>query len=102
MKFLRRPLLMFSALLALAAVFLPQITFAQPAARAERPAQQRTDEGQSNGQNAGQGVLRLLPADAVSDKEITVGDRKIAYTATAGTLPLFDQNGERTASVYYI
>ena len=97
MKFLRRPLLTFSALLALAAVFLPHITFAQPAARAERPAQQRTDEGQSNGQ----GVLRLLPADAVSDKEIAVGDRKIAYTATAGTLPLFDQNGERTASVYY-
>jgi carboxypeptidase C (cathepsin A) len=101
MKFLRRPLLTFSALLALAAVFLPHITFAQPAARAERPAQQRTDEGQGSGQNAGQGVLRLLPADAVSDKEITVGDRKIAYTATAGTLPLFDQNGERTASVYY-
>src|SRR5690348_17056536 len=97
MHVFRRPLLALSALLALAAALLPQIALAQSAARAERPAQQRTDEGQSNGL----GVLRLLPADAVSDKEIAVGDRKIAYTATAGTLPLFDQNGERTASVYY-
>jgi carboxypeptidase C (cathepsin A) len=46
-------------------------------------------------------VLRLLPPDAVSDKEITVGSRKIAYTATAGTLALFDQNGEKTAAVFY-
>src|SRR5262245_43120068 len=92
----RRPLLIFTALLALAAL-VPQFPLAQPAARGERPAQQRTDEGQSHGP----GVLRLLPADAISDKEITVGGRTIAYTATAGTLPLFDQNGERSASVYY-
>src|SRR5690242_19041237 len=49
----------------------------------------------------GAGVLRLLPPDAVSDKEITVGGRKIAYTATAGTLALFDQSGEKTAAVFY-
>jgi carboxypeptidase C (cathepsin A) len=84
-------------LLTLAAALLPQITLGQPAPRAERPVQQRTDEAQSNGP----GVLRLLPADAVSDKEIAVGGRTVAYTATAGTLPLFDQNGERTAAVYY-
>ena len=94
---LRRPLLTLSALLALAAALPSQVTLAQPAARAERPAPQRTEDGQSNGL----GVLRLLPADAVSDKEVTVADRTIAYTATAGTLPLFDQNGERTAAVFY-
>ena len=49
----------------------------------------------------GPGVLRLLPPDAVSEKEITLGGRKIAYTATAGTLALFDQNGEKTAAVFY-
>ena len=49
----------------------------------------------------GPGVLRLLPPDAVSDKEITLGGRKIAYTATAGTLALFDQSGEKTAAVFY-
>ena len=46
-------------------------------------------------------MLRLLPPDAVSDKEITLGGRKIAYTATAGTLSLFDQSGERSAAVFY-
>jgi carboxypeptidase C (cathepsin A) len=48
------------------------------------------------------GVLRLLPQDAVSEKEITLGGRKIAYTATAGTLSLFDQHGERSAAVFYV
>jgi carboxypeptidase C (cathepsin A) len=47
------------------------------------------------------GVLRLLPLDATSDKQVTVGGRAIAYTATAGTLSLFDQNGERSAAVFY-
>src|SRR6186713_2951086 len=66
-------------------------------ARPERPAQARpADDAQQ-----GPGVLRLLPPDAVSDKEITIGTRKIAYTATAGTLALFDQNGEKTAAVFY-
>ena len=48
-----------------------------------------------------EGVLRLLPPDAVSNSEITASGRAIAYTATAGTLPLFDQNGERSAAVFY-
>jgi carboxypeptidase C (cathepsin A) len=92
-----RPIgVLFALATALTVTLLPAWAHAQPAARAERPAQQRTDDTPNNG-----GVLRLLPPDAVSDKEITVAGRKIAYTATAGTLPLFDQNGERTAAVYY-
>ncbi len=47
------------------------------------------------------GVLRLLPADAVSEKEIVIGDRTLAYTATAGTLSLYDQSGERSAAIFY-
>ena len=40
-------------------------------------------------------MLRLLPADAVTDKSITLtGGRTLAYTATAGTLALHDQTGE--------
>jgi carboxypeptidase C (cathepsin A) len=46
-------------------------------------------------------VLRLLPLDAVSDKQITLAGRTTSYTATAGTLSLFDQNGERSAAVFY-
>ena len=49
----------------------------------------------------GPGVLRLLPPDAASDKDITLGGRKLAYTATAGTLSLFDQSGEQNAAMFY-
>ena len=76
MKILRRSLLILLALLATAPTILAQ----------DRPAE---------------GVLRLLPPDAVNEKEIMVGGRAIAYTATAGTLSLFDQNGERSAAVFY-
>ena len=47
------------------------------------------------------GVLRLLPADAVSEREIDVGPRKLAYTATAGTLSLYEQSGELSAAIFY-
>jgi len=76
MEIVRRSLLMLLVLLGSASVILAQ-------------------------DHAAEGVLRLLPPDAVSEKEITVGGRAIAYTATAGTLALFDQNGERSAAVFY-
>ena len=93
---IRQSLLAFAALLA-GVVATPSLLLAQERpARNERPAQHSDDA-----QPGGPGVLRLLPPDAVSNKEITVDGRTIAYTATAGTLPLFDQSGERSASVYY-
>ena len=46
-------------------------------------------------------MLRLLPPDAVSDKEITVGGRKIAYTATAGTLVAVRSERRKSAAVFY-
>jgi carboxypeptidase C (cathepsin A) len=68
-------------------------TAQQPAERAgERPAAAAQPQGS---------VLRLLPPDAVSEKEMEVGGRKLAYTATAGTLSLYGQDGERTAAVFY-
>ena len=70
---------------------------ANPHGRQERPAQAKPADDAPQGP----GVLRLLPPDASNDKEITVGGRKIAYTATAGTLALFDQSGEKSASVFY-
>jgi carboxypeptidase C (cathepsin A) len=82
-----------AALLAAAPLSLAQ----DRPARSERPPPARPAEDGPHGP----GVLRLLPADAVSDKEITIGGRKIAYTATAGTLSLFDQSGERMAAVFY-
>ncbi len=49
----------------------------------------------------GQGVLRLLPGDSVTDHSVDTPRGKLAYTATAGTLAFYDQSGERSASVFY-
>lgn len=51
--------------------------------------------------DTGKGVLRLLPADAVTEHSIATGKSKLAYTATAGTLAFYDQSGERSAAVFY-
>jgi carboxypeptidase C (cathepsin A) len=50
---------------------------------------------------AGKGVLRLLPADAVTDHSIDTPKGKLAYTATAGTLAFYDQSGDQSAAVFY-
>ncbi len=93
MRFLRSSILVLLALLAASPITLAQDRPQRP----ERSAPAKPADDAS----PGPGVLRLLPPDAVSDKEITVGGRKIAYTATAGTLALFDQSGEKTAAVFY-
>ena len=46
-------------------------------------------------------MLRLLPANAVSEKQITIAGKPFPYTATAGTLTLNDQSGDRLAAVFY-
>jgi carboxypeptidase C (cathepsin A) len=47
------------------------------------------------------GVLRLLPADSVTEHSINTTRGPLAYTATAGTLPFYDQSGEQSAAVFY-
>jgi carboxypeptidase C (cathepsin A) len=47
------------------------------------------------------GVLRLLPADAVTEHSIDTSRGKLTYTATAGTLAFHDQSGEQSAAVFY-
>jgi carboxypeptidase C (cathepsin A) len=66
-----------------------------PAQQAEqRPPEQRQAESRES-------VLRLLPADSVTEHSVDIPAGKLAYTATAGTLTLFDQSGERLAAIYY-
>ena len=60
----------------------------------EKPA--RTEQHE-----AGKGVLRLLPADAITEHAIDTPRGKLAYTATAGTLAFYDQSGEQSAAVFY-
>ena len=49
----------------------------------------------------GPGVLQLLPGDSVTEHSIDLPHGQLAYTATAGTLALFDPGGERKADVFY-
>jgi carboxypeptidase C (cathepsin A) len=46
--------------------------------------------------------LAMLPADSVTRHTITVAGKTLAYTATAGTLKLRDENGEPAAAVFYV
>ena len=56
---------------------------------------------QAQQQPGGKGILRLLPADSVTEYSIDTAQGKLAYTATAGTLAFYDQSGEQSAAVFY-
>jgi carboxypeptidase C (cathepsin A) len=47
------------------------------------------------------GVLSLLPPDSVTEHVLDTKGEKFAYTATAGTLALFNQDGEKSAAIFY-
>src|SRR5690348_10133149 len=47
-------------------------------------------------------VLDLLPAPAVSRHTLQLPDRQLAYSAAAGTLPLLDEKGKRTAEIFSV
>jgi carboxypeptidase C (cathepsin A) len=68
-----------------------------------RPAHDKPAQAQNKTAQAqpGKGLLRLLPADAVTEHAIDTAAGKLAYTATAGTLPFHDQSGEQSAAVFY-
>jgi carboxypeptidase C (cathepsin A) len=73
----------------LIALLVPAATFAQ---QPKTPPQRQQDAG----------VLRLLPEDSVSDHSIKTHDgKKLDYAATAGTLDLFGQDGQRIAAIFY-
>lgn len=47
------------------------------------------------------GIFNLLPGDSVSEKTLRTQDGPLSYMATAGTLDLYGQDGNRTAKVFY-
>ncbi len=71
------------------------------AAQEARKAAPQAQPNRVEQHEAGKGVLRLLPADAVTDHSIDTAKGKLAYTATAGTLAFYDQSGEQSAAVFY-
>ena len=70
-------------------------------ARADEDVKDRPQANAVEHREVGKGVLRLLPADAVTEHSIDTPRGKLAYTATAGTLAFYDQSGEQSASVFY-
>ena len=78
------------------------LTAAAPAVAQDQPRRERTEQPvRSEFKPDAGSVLRLLPGDASRERTITIAGRPFAYTATAGTLPIYDQNGERSAAVFY-
>ncbi|MDR6756872.1 carboxypeptidase C (cathepsin A) [Mycoplana sp. BE70] len=81
----------FKSLLAVVALLF----FAVPSSL---PAQ---DRGEDQNQEQNGGILSLLPADAVTRHVLKLPSGELAYTATAGTLDLRDQDGKTNAKVFY-
>ena len=84
--------------LALAIILAGAITTATAQAPAKEGAPPQAAQAE---QKPGKGILRLLPADAISEHSIATAQGKLAYTATAGTLAFYDQSGEQSAAVFY-
>src|SRR6266436_3365464 len=88
----------------LAFVIAGMATLASAQERPRRPPQQQSEQHASEPRQAEQAresVLRLLPADAVTEHAAAIPGGSLPYAATAGTFSLFDQSGERSAAVYY-
>jgi carboxypeptidase C (cathepsin A) len=87
------------SLVALLIAFAATAAFAQE--RAAHPAGEHNHPELGRQEQNAPGVLSLLPGDAVTEHSIDTPVGKLSYTATAGTFPLFDQSGERSAAVFY-
>ncbi len=70
----------------------------RPAQAPQQAEQSQTDQRTSGSQD---GVLRLLPADSVTEHSVDIPAGSLRYTATAGTLSLYDQTGDRSAAIFY-
>ncbi|MBV9734783.1 MAG: alpha/beta hydrolase fold domain-containing protein [Acidisphaera sp.] len=88
----------FACLLAASLLLAAPAAPAQDHPSAEHPAPEHPAAERGH---PGPGVLGLLPADSVTTHSIALAGRTLAYTATAGTLPLYDEHAERIALVYY-
>ena len=70
------------------------------ASAASAPGQELQHRG-TGVQQAGPGILRLLPPDSVTRHTIELAGGKLSYTATAGTMPLYDNTGTQSAAIFY-
>ena len=83
------------------AIMLASALSAASAQDAPNASKDRAPPGATERHETGKGILRLLPADAVTEHAIDTPRGKLAYTAAAGTLAFYDQSGDQSASVFY-
>jgi carboxypeptidase C (cathepsin A) len=83
-----------------AAASSPPATASQPSAA---PSGQRAAPSSSRGNTAAaaSGETRRLPEDSTTRQSITVNGRTLAFSATAGSLRLFNGRGEPSADIAY-
>jgi len=79
-------------------IALALVALLLPAAAQEGPGRRGRPATASQGEP---GVLKLLPKDSVTEHTVQTASGPLAYTATAGTLPLYDQSGEQSAAIFY-
>lgn len=89
------------AVLALALTTAAAPVLAQPE-RGNRPGQQQQQRQQRHDEASGQGVLRLLPGNSVTEHTLQTPQGALNYTATAGIIPLFGQSGDEIAGVFNV
>jgi carboxypeptidase C (cathepsin A) len=81
-----------------AAALLGLLAFVAPAAAQQKDAPPPKDAPHHDTGS----VLALLPADSTTEHTIALrSGGTLAYTATAGTLDIFGQNGQRIAKIFY-
>ncbi|WP_117193437.1 S10 family peptidase [Rhizobium terrae] len=86
----------FAVLLALSAPVLSGSAWAQQRSGDEG----RERRGQAE-QGAQGGIFGLIPADSTTEHVFKAPSGDMPYTATAGTLDLFGQDGNRSAKIFY-
>jgi carboxypeptidase C (cathepsin A) len=64
-----------------------------------RPADE--PRGRQTEQAPSPGIFSLIPADSTTEHVFKAPSGDLPYTATAGTLDLFGQSGDRTAKIFY-
>jgi carboxypeptidase C (cathepsin A) len=83
----------------------PQPSPSQPTAASQPPAapsgQKPGPSSPSRGSAAVSGETRRLPEDSTTNHTITVNGRTLSFTATAGSLRLFNQSGDPQADIAY-
>eukprot|EP00913_Durusdinium_trenchii_P004195 g3887.t1 len=87
-------------LISLPGVATPTEAFAAIEAGATGSASVVAEQSQRTA-SAEPGILSLVPSDVETDHVLASGSASLAYTATAGAIDLYGQNGRRTAKIFY-